>query len=141
MKNALVFLASLVFAVGCYAQTAQVIQLTPDESRQAAALYAQKAEVEAKIAALQTSITEKYTKETRTYVFCTSCVTYLGTKTGWEGGFEYSTDFKFIVPAPQPTTFGASGCTYLNPAVNTFTAIPATPTTYTSPWSFTQETK
>jgi hypothetical protein len=81
---------------------AQVIQLTPEEAAQAKALYAEKAAVEAKIGALTAKISEKYLWET--------CSVYPGCwtlKLDWYWGFEYSTDFRFIVPA-QPKGTGCS---------------------------------
>ena len=141
MKNALVFLASLVFVAGCYAQTAQVIQLTPDETKQAAALYAEKAAVEAKIEALRSNIVEAHLmlrgdKAVVLVGYCHDNSAVPGDLScypmGWGSGqFEYSTDFKFIVPEPpQPYfTVNGSGCAYLNPGV--FTSVPGTPTTST----------
>jgi hypothetical protein len=38
-------------------------------------------------------------------------------KHGWEGGFEYSENFQFIVPVVRmiPTAGGGSGCLYVTP--------------------------
>jgi hypothetical protein len=98
--NRLTLLFSLLLAAALHAQTAQVIQLTSEEAAQAKALYAEKAAVEAKIGQLHDHITTKYVtpvlrtwNDAHPYDLCP-----------WFVGFEYSADFKFIVPAQiKPT--------------------------------------
>lgn len=98
----------LLAAPAAFGQTAQVIQLTPDEAKQAAALYAEKNAVEAKIEALRKSISAAHihpqSRENDVFIF------YDPT---WVLGFVYSTDFKFIVPAPFVTQ-PYSGCPVYN---------------------------
>ena len=108
----------ILLAAPVFGQTAQVIQLTPDEAKQAAALYAEKAAVEAKIEALRTVIIKAHIDKIREeskgdfYTFSD------GT---WVGGFLYSTDFKYIVPAPLQTfQLGGAGCTNWPPTTGHF---------------------
>jgi hypothetical protein len=94
------------------AQTAKVIQLSPEDAAKAKDLYAQKADIEKKIADLQAKIAGGYTteKKEQQYLNCCCCgikesdgKTYVTQfKDGWGGGFEYSSDFKFIVPKMPP---------------------------------------
>lgn len=106
------------------AQTAKVIQLSPEDAKQAQNLYAEKAEVEAKIADLQNKIKVEYLSE-----YQESFGSY--TLPGWELGFEYSTDFKFIVPKPTPlnlnSLFPSTGnCSWIAPATGTITGTNST---------------
>jgi hypothetical protein len=121
MRTFLVLALLLVIAGACApGQTAQVIQLTPEEAKQAAALYAEKAAVEAKIEALRVTLNDKYARSVCPAGATCSCLFNVGTgycisdriyKSGWENGFIYSSDFKFIVPAPLPSTLPqGSGC-------------------------------
>lgn len=105
----LIVAIAFLFAVTASAQTAQVIQLNPEDAARAKALYAEKAKVDAEIEALKDSVKKKYVW---TAIigngYCTHaeqtedgyCIPY-----DWANGFEFSTDFRFIVPAqpkPQP---------------------------------------
>lgn len=110
------------------AQTAKVVILSPEDAAQAKALYEEKAAVEKKIADLQAQISHKYIS--RELIFPTAaCITLEradGTfpdctppkptaqqekashewhiLEGWNLGFEFSEDFKSIVPKQTPTT-------------------------------------
>ena len=91
------------------AQTAKVIQLSPEDATKAAALYQQKADIEKQITDLEEKITESYLKGKADSYFCGVgyiCVASPAPKSGWESGFEYSSDFKFIVPKPVSTSIG-----------------------------------
>jgi hypothetical protein len=77
------------------AQTAKVIQLPDNLAKQAKALYQEKADVEKKIADLQQQITDAYLKQS----------------SNWSFGFEFSEDFRFIVPksyTPLPSGSGTA---------------------------------
>jgi hypothetical protein len=91
------------------AQTASVVELTPDDAAVAKRLYDQQAAITKQIADLQVKIRNKYLiqpcQTARPSVeFCASSST-------WFNGFEYSTDFKFIVPKPLPT-YPTTTCGY-----------------------------
>ena len=92
-----VFLALPLLLPG---QTAKVIQLSPEDAKQAATLYAKKADIEKQIDALHVEITQKYiSKEQGWLVFSSN---------PWSNGFEYSDDFKFIVPKGANQSGGIS---------------------------------
>jgi hypothetical protein len=96
--------------------------LKPEDAAKAKSLYAQKAEIEKEIVKLEGTMRERYLRETLDakgqYLFTT-------TKAGWESGFQYSTDFKFIVPKGyQQVTNGVywNGCNAIAiPLVSTTT--------------------
>jgi hypothetical protein len=90
MKITLLILA-LLLAPALYAQTAQVIVLSPAEAKASADLYAQKAEIDAKISAFKRALEDKYIVPLCASGRCGSV---------WFNGFEFSTDFKAIVPVP-----------------------------------------
>lgn len=109
------YIAVVLFvAASLRAQTAKVVQLSPEESTKAKTLYDQKAEIEKKIEALNDQIRTRYLTEPsgKSGYYCISttgkaCVLY---KDGWYGGkFTYSEDFKFIVPPSKD----ASGSSYI----------------------------
>ena len=70
------------------AQTAKVVELKPDDAKLAQSLYAQKAEIDRKISDQSADILKRY-------IGRGGLIQY----GGWDAGFEFSTDFKFIVPA------------------------------------------
>ncbi len=94
----------LLIPLPSFGQTAKVIQLTDEEAAQAKSLYAQKTDVDAKISALRDHVTKKY------FPGINSCTTE------WTDGkrhaycepyiapsdFEFSEDFRFVVPKPTP---------------------------------------
>jgi len=70
------------------AQTAKVYQLSDSDAKEAKALYAEKSAVEAKIEALNKKV---------------------GSQVNWVWGFEFSEDFRFVVPK-QGSSLVTSGC-------------------------------
>jgi hypothetical protein len=119
MRMLLVVALIVVCAGAVFGQTAQVIELTPNEAKQAATLYAEKAAVEAKIEALRNALTSKYVMvrtlqvgSAKGWVDCGPGGCLPVTRPEWLNGFVYSTDFKFIVPASSLTfQIGGAGCT------------------------------
>jgi hypothetical protein len=125
----------LMLSVGlASAQTAQVIQLSPEEALRAKSLYDQKTSIDKQIEYLQAEIADKYIENKNL------------TLQGWMWGFEYSTDFKFIVPLKPnqnspvsgsgSTSWINGGCTYVIPANSTdiiggFNVTPLATTTLT----------
>jgi hypothetical protein len=101
-----------------FGQTAKVIALSPEDAAQAKALFTQKAEIEKKIKHLEDAVHDKYLI-TPHHGPSGLYGTY---KEGWSAGFDYSEDFKFIVPkvyVPSSTnccgsSYGiwSSGCNY-----------------------------
>lgn len=124
LSLSLFWLLAMGFVVS--AQTAKVIALSPEDAAQVKSLYEQKAAIEKQLADLQKKIADKYTMVYHDYPtsaclqICpngvcpnTPCtdfpkVTEEEKKAahvrerafGWEGGFEFSEDYKFIVPKP-----------------------------------------
>ena len=101
-------LLSIFLALPLAAQTAQVVQLTPEEAAQAKALYTQQAEIAAKIEALRQGIVKAHLLASGDDWSCVTGGTSqtLKIKRDWAcGDFEYSADFKFIVPSKQPPAF------------------------------------
>jgi hypothetical protein len=85
---------TLLLAPALYAQTAQVVVLSPADAQAAADLYTQRAAIDTKINALKDVLKVKYldpvcAAEKNVGFWCGS---------QWASGFEFSTDFKAIVP-------------------------------------------
>lgn len=127
MKALALFL--VLAASPLFGQTAKVIQLSPEDAAQAKSLYAQKAEIEKKISSLVDGVHDKYL-----------IISHHGPdglygiyKDGWNNGFEFSDDYKFIVPKTYSTP---NNCCYgwetslSSMGCNTFTVTPATGVLY-----------
>jgi hypothetical protein len=107
-------LLSIFLAIPLFSQTAKVIQLTPDEAKEAKSLYEQKAAIEAQVVNLHQKIITKYSLDNKNSMFPAY-------------DFEYSTDYRFVVPkipvmSPAtscclPTFNWVSTCGYLGPVV------------------------
>ena len=108
---AIVFL----FAVTASAQTAQVIQLKPEDAARAKELYAEKAKVDAQIEALKGQIQKQYLETLlqksencdprKQFCYDPRIAAIMDSYSAWINGFEFSANFQFIVPAqpkPQP---------------------------------------
>jgi hypothetical protein len=135
--------AGAALSLTIHAQTAKVIALSPEDAAQAKSLYEQKAALEKKIADFQAKIDDKYTMVYHDYPtsaciqLCpngvcpkTPCTDFPKVSEedkkrahvrehefGWVGGFEFSDDYKFIVPKPYtpPKTLFNYSC--VNPVV------------------------
>ena len=130
MRILLIVALIVVCAAAAFGQTAQVIQLTPDEAKQAAALYAERAAVEAKIETLRVSISVAHFPSQKQQD--RNLILY---DTTWLNGFVYSTDFKYIVPAPFKTSQSTGAvCTNWMPSTGVTLTSPLT----TAPLYFTQ---
>ena len=96
----LTVLGMVGYALKAVGQTAKVIQLTPDEAKQAKALYDEQQALAKRQQEFDAAISHKYTETPSTLsVFSKPWTTY-STNSGWENGFVYSENFKFIVPKP-----------------------------------------
>jgi hypothetical protein len=108
-------------------QTAKVIQLSPEDAAQAKSLYTQKAEIEKKIKDLEDAVHDKYLITAHHG----SQGLYGTYKEGWSAGFDYSEDFRFIVPKSYPSTNGiwSSGCNCatITPAATNTGSLTVTP--------------
>lgn len=135
MKS-LVPIVFLMCSLRLAAQTAKVVQLSPVDVAEVKRLYAEKTEIEKKLADFQIKIEHQYISDEVTYP-TTACISGFlvlnpnGTvksnisspcnppkptpeqeknshdwkrKDGWQNGFEYSEDFKFIVPKMTPNS-------------------------------------
>jgi hypothetical protein len=121
----------LLAATTLHAQTAKVIQLNPEDAALAKSLHEQKEALDKKIADFDDGVRKHYLLETKkegnilTFAFCSNgpCPTY---KQGWSGGFEFSDDYKFIVPTPLRPAITYNTCPSYVYGGNTI--IPATAT-------------
>jgi len=96
MKFLLLF---LFLSLPAFSQTAKVIQLTPDEARQAKDLYDQEQALKQKRADFDDAIRKKHIFDNpEKYKGLYYAPGFPPLKEGWTREFEYSEDFKFIVP-------------------------------------------
>lgn len=99
-------LAALAFGIAIHAQTAKVIALSPVEVKQAQALDAEQKELTARKVAFDEAIRVKYLKapkedEGHTYASGYGTPGFMWIRSGWgQGEFQFSEDWKYIVPAP-----------------------------------------
>lgn len=156
MKYVIVLMMAMA-AGSLHAQTADVIQLSASDAKEAAELDAQQKVLEAKVEAFQKHIRDSYLTETLeqrqkegggSYSIADSvpvndsgitfgCINVIGQppcpetkpvpdthryyKMNWDmGRFEFSRDFRFIVPkaAPPGSNYGFNSCGVFTPAVN-----------------------
>ena len=110
MKRLVALFASLVFAGCLQAQTAKVIQLSPEDAAKAKALYAQKADIEKQIDDLQQKITATYLAKNKEIQESWGWYPW-----PWLNGFEFSDDFKFIVPKTGTTGTATTGTITIAP--------------------------
>ena len=138
-----IVVAALGCAMAASAQTAKVVQLTPDEAKQAKALYDQQQELTKVTEQFRAALRDKYLKrppdppQPKVTVgsfslcgvsLCPANYSPSPYKAGWESGeYIYTDDFKFLVPKPYQngsSSYGSSnygsiiGCptTYVNTA-------------------------
>ena len=101
-------IALLLCSITALGQTAKVIALSPEDAKEAKSLYAQQAEIEKRIDMFRLQISDTYLRnyeKKNPYVF--------SPKPGWDAGFLFSEDFKYIVPRPAPiVAIGDGGLTW-----------------------------
>lgn len=96
------FTCLLLLTTMVSAQSAKVIQLDAATSAEAAQLYAQRNEVEKNIEALEAKIRrERLNDPPCAWVTSSSDLCEAYPTPGWENGFVFSEDFKYIVPKPD----------------------------------------
>lgn len=120
------FLFSILAACSLSGQTAKVIQLSPEDAAQAKALHDEQTSLTQRQKDFDNKIEGIYTevpiptsgKAGQSCVYYdASGYNYYGIcgvstkKNGWNYGFEYSDDFKFIVPKPAPSSTSTSTST------------------------------
>jgi hypothetical protein len=90
MKKLLITLALFALTIPCFSQHAKVVELKPSEVTRIKSLYNQRDQIAKEINEFESQIRKTYITD------CSekSC----NLKPGWEWGFEYSEDYKFIVP-------------------------------------------
>ena len=122
MKRALLTILIFAFAFACHAQDAKVIQLSPSDAAEAKSLYAQQKELDAKFADLRYRITKNYLTASKEEEGHTNTYSdphgagWVWVKNGWgTGNFNFSEDFRFIVPSNPLPTMNIYGGSYLNP--------------------------
>jgi hypothetical protein len=108
--NTSIIILIMTAAAWCHGQTAKVIQLSPEDAKQAKSLDDEQKALTAKTEAFMASIRKTYLQIKKTDdLFVTGCTSSLKRedikcyKNGWNfGDFEYSEDFKSIVPVNRP---------------------------------------
>jgi hypothetical protein len=111
------------------AQTAKVITLSDKDSAEIKTLYAQQSAIEKKIADFRNNITKNYISQAVSSGVCQQNYSgyFFGAihfsdnsercyKIGWEHGFIYSDDFRFIVPQDAPKTSAGTCDSWVVPA-------------------------
>src|ERR1700761_4934782 len=112
-------LLAIFLALPLAAQTAKGIQLTPEEAKEAQALYAEQKSVELRMADLHQKIVTKYNLGNQNTLFPAF-------------DFEYSTDFKYIVPKLPSINTNNFCCPYnsiISTVVGCGSMTPVTPVT------------
>jgi hypothetical protein len=105
------------------AQTAKVVQLSPLDAEKARSLYEQRDRIDKEISDLEVQIGHQYISNMEPR---TGCVNYnqdldsvpcekpkgktFTLQPGWESGFEFSDNFKFIVPKLVESKVTGGGC-------------------------------
>lgn len=135
MKKILVALVFL--SIVGHGQTAKVIQLSPDDAKQAKALYDEQIALDKRKAAFEELVRTRYLTvkkgdkewgdEGVVFSINGAGVTVKTSyRAGWNyGQFEYSEDFKYIVPKSMlingtgSLQFWNNGCNYINPVTTT----------------------
>lgn len=105
---------ALLLAVGVGAQNAKVIQIDRDDARDAKAKWEALQKAQADWDAVAERVKKDYVYVSKSSQECGSQfmnVDYCYRK-GWENNFDFSTDFKFIVPKPQPQYSGCNGTSW-----------------------------
>lgn len=117
MRYAAMLLLSTIPAFG---QSAKVVQLSPDDATTAKSLDAQQKDIQHQIKAFESRVRKKYLVKTTDRNG--SCQSLDGEIiSGWGcGEFEYSEDFKFIVPA-TPAPKSSCGPMWMSSPVNAST--------------------
>jgi hypothetical protein len=109
-------LLSVFLALPVMAQTAKVIELSPEDAKAAKAAYEQRDAANKTIADLEKKVKTKLLQDKDGK-----------TKDGWLAGFQYSEDFRFIVPSWSNPLIISSGSTTI-PAI--MPSIPSCPSTW-----------
>src|ERR1700735_1313081 len=127
-KSLLIYLAvgialGLLAALAASAQTAKVVQLSPLDAEKARSLYEQSDRIDKEISDLEVQIGQQYISNMEPR---TGCVNYnkaldsvpceepkgktFTLQPGWESGFVFSDNFKFIVPKHFELKAAEGGC-------------------------------
>lgn len=110
MKKFVLVVLLLSCSTLLHAQTAKVVALTAEESKEARDIQAQRVALDKRDADLTERITKAYLQTTEPAQNNVVFGSMPHWRFGWEAGFVYSEDFKYIVPKlAQPTPCGANG--------------------------------
>ena len=122
MKTIAILAVGIAVCLASHAQTAKVIALSDADAAKVKSLYDQRADIDKQINDMHEQIRVKYTIRATHFScgsaiqthesakFCSLQTNIYGTGTaqetidGWWVGFEYSDDFKFIVPTTYKPT-------------------------------------
>jgi hypothetical protein len=123
---------TIFLAVPLTAQNAKVIQLSPEDAKQAKVLHDEQEAIAKKIVEFDQAVRTKYLtapkeQEGHTYTYNLNG-SWVWVKDGWgTGTFQYSEDFKFIVPVPGVTVqpCGEEFCGVGSPVSPTINWIPS----------------
>jgi hypothetical protein len=99
----ILLICALVGAVGCsvFAQTANVIELEPADTARAQKAWDELQKAKNHWALVIADINMRYLNASRTCPAGNTCAVF--NKEGFEAGFEFNKDFKFIVPKIEPS--------------------------------------
>jgi hypothetical protein len=96
--------AVIVLAACAWGQTGKYIAISPDEATKAKATYERMKQAEDDWKSLEKQIGDKYLpKSTGVSIVNKGGVVIVVPENPWQGGFEFSDDFKLLLPAPLPT--------------------------------------
>ena len=91
----------LLLASTACAQSARVVQLSPSDVPEAQRVYAALAEAQKAVEAFNAKVAKEYLNNPPCgWVMSSSDLCSAYPTPGWENGFIFSEDFKFIVPKP-----------------------------------------
>lgn len=93
----------LLLTASTQAQTARVVELSASDTAQAKALYVEQEALTKRTIAFRESIQKRYL-----YDPSVPARSFSPFKEGWDIGFQYSVDFRFIVPLPAPIYYPAA---------------------------------
>lgn len=107
------FVVAVAISIGAHAQTAKVIALSPEDAKVAKELIQAQDALTKRKAEFEASIRAKYLTAQKGESY-TSTFGGERIRSGWDYGFEFSEDWKYIVPAPTPRyqTTLSTGCSY-----------------------------
>ena len=138
-----ILISFLFLSLVSAAQTAKVIPLSASDAAQAKSLYDRQIALNKAKSDFEAIVKDKYLTKESDSILAATCATLALDGSGisyssipcpdpkahkikipidgWSNGFEYSEDFKYIVPKQPVYSLSGTGCTFLTPAIGTTT--------------------